>query len=254
MKPSIVTSRAWSEQRALLVLAVAFIFLVLVVDPWREMMTQDDGWAYARTVQRLLESGRYQLDEWSAADMRVQVYLAAGLSKLFGHSLSLLRLSTVALLFLGLWAFYKLLRELAFSSNEAAHLTLAFMSSGLLLVLGFTFMTDVQFLAWLLVALWLYARGLGTADWRLMFAGSVAAALAIGTRQFGICLLLGVFVACVLARPEQRRWGRFLIAGLCYSADRRGLAAKGREQHTDAHADRTVARAAGVPLAVAARP
>src|SRR4051812_28935270 len=76
---------------AVLLLAPAIVACVLIVDPLREFLSQDDGWAYSRMVEHLLKTGEYRLDAWSAADMPVQVYLAAGLAKLFGYSLSLLR-------------------------------------------------------------------------------------------------------------------------------------------------------------------
>ncbi len=51
--------------------------------------------------------------------MPTQIYIAAGLAKIVGYSLTLLRLSTVLLLFCGLLAFYALLREVDFSAKEA---------------------------------------------------------------------------------------------------------------------------------------
>jgi hypothetical protein len=62
------------------------LFSIIVINPIREMVTMDDSWAYARTVQHLLATGRYQLDAWAAANMPVQIYLAVGLSKVFGYS------------------------------------------------------------------------------------------------------------------------------------------------------------------------
>ena len=79
---------------ALLIVA-ALLCAVVIVDPVREFMSQDDGWAYARSVEHLLRTGEYRLDAWSAANMPVQIYLAAGLAEMFGYSLSLLRVSTL---------------------------------------------------------------------------------------------------------------------------------------------------------------
>jgi hypothetical protein len=80
----------------------ALLCAVVIVDPLREFMSQDDGWAYARSVEHLLRTGEYRLDAWSAANMPVQIYLAAGLAEIFGYSLSLLRVSTLMLLVAGL--------------------------------------------------------------------------------------------------------------------------------------------------------
>jgi hypothetical protein len=133
-------------------LLALILFSVLVINPLREIVTMDDSWAYARMVQHLLATGRYQLDAWAAANMPVQIYLAAGLSKVFGYSLSLLRCSTLALLIVGLFSFYALLRDLSCTRGVATAFSLALLASPLVLMLAFTFMSDVQFLGWMLLA------------------------------------------------------------------------------------------------------
>jgi hypothetical protein len=45
------------------------------------MLSEDDSWAYARMVEHLLKTGKYELDARSAANMPVQIYLAAAASK-----------------------------------------------------------------------------------------------------------------------------------------------------------------------------
>src|SRR6266481_5314901 len=127
-------------------LALGLLLAIIVINPFREMLPDDDGWAYARSVQHLVTTGKYQLDPWSAANMPVQIYLAAGLSKLAGYSLCLLRFATLALLVVGLGSLYALLREISSTRNVASVLTLGLLASPLVLMLAFTFMSDVQFL------------------------------------------------------------------------------------------------------------
>lgn len=197
--------------RAIFILLLASI---AVVNPFREVVTADDSWAYARTVQHLLSTGRYQLDIWSAANMPVQIYLAAGLSKIFGYSLSLLRCFTLVLLGAGLYSFYALLRELSCSQKVASVCTLALLASPLTLMLGFTFMSDVPFLCWLLLSLWLYVRGLRNGDIRCMLLGSFAAGCAVGTRQFGVTLTGGLLLCWLFSGRERRPALRLIAAGL----------------------------------------
>lgn len=130
--------------------------------------------------------------------MPAQIYLAAGLAKVFGYSLSLLRISTLVLIAAALAALYASLRGWALPAWLAAVLTLGLLASPLVLMLSFTFMSDIQFMGWLLLALWLYARGFeGRCDF-LVVLGSLAAACAIGTRQFGMALIGGLIVAWIL--------------------------------------------------------
>src|SRR5215469_3844214 len=195
----------------LFVLILASIF---IVDPLREMSGMDDSWAYARTVQHLLSTGRYQLDPWAAANMPVQVYFAAGFSRIFGYSLALLRCSTLALLFVALFSFYALLRDLSCTQRTATAFTMALLASPLIFILAFSFMSDVQFLGWLLLALWLYVRGLRHNSLPSMVIGSLAAACAIGTRQFGVALFAGLVLCWLVAARDRRPPARLLLAGL----------------------------------------
>jgi 4-amino-4-deoxy-L-arabinose transferase-like glycosyltransferase len=204
----------WMEWMGPELLLALILFSILVINPLREMVTMDDSWAYARTVQHLLATGQYQLDAWAAANMPVQIYLAAGLSKLFGYSLSLLRCSTLALLIVGLFSFYALLRDLSRTREVATAFSLALLASPLVLMLAFTFMSDVQFLGWMLLALWLYVRGIRRQSLQLMLLGSVAAACAIGTRQFGIALLFGLGLCWLVLVLTRRPQARTVLAGL----------------------------------------
>ena len=204
---------AGNPQWPLLLMIVVLAAIILIVNPVREMLTVDDGWAYARTVEHLLHTGEYRLDAWAVANMPAQIYLAAGLARIFGYSLSLLRISTLLLFLLGALAFYQLLHESGCDLTAAAALTLTLMCSPFVLLLGFTFMTDVQFLGWLLVACWLYARGLRGGNAWPLFLGGLAATLAILTRQFGIALPAGLVFSWILSHRENRLRFRSILAG-----------------------------------------
>lgn len=206
---------AWLRTRsALLLIAVSLVVPILVVNPFREMLSEDDSWAYARMVQKLLATGRYQVDAWAAANMPVQIYLAAAASKLFGYSLALLRCTTLALFAAGVVSFYLLLRELGRDRKISALVTCALIASPLVLMLAFTFMSDVQFLGWLMVSLWLYVRGISRASLATVVLASIAAGCAIGTRQFGIAAVVGLVASWRLCRKESRLRFRLIAAGL----------------------------------------
>lgn len=202
------------RQRGLLLVIAVFAAIVSIVNPFRELLTQDDGWGYARTVKHLVETGEYRLDSWAAANMPAQVYIAAAMARIFGYSLSLLRISTLLLYLAGAIAFYRLLYELGSSGSLSAALTLTLICSPLVLWLGFTFMTDVQFLGWVLIACWLYVRGLRRGSIATLFLGGLAAALAIGTRQFGVALPVGLVFAGMIVGRKNRARGSAILAGV----------------------------------------
>ena len=96
----------------------------------------------------------------------------------------------------------------------AAVLTLGLLASPLVLMLSFTFMSDIQFMGWMLIALWLYSRGFESRSEGNLLLGSIAAACAIGTRQFGVALIVGVVVAWLVSRPASRPALRSLLRAL----------------------------------------
>ena len=195
-------------------LAGTLLLAILIINPIREMTWHDDAWAYARMVQHLLATGRYHLDPWAAANMPVQIYLAAGLSKLFGYSLSLLRCTTLALLAVALFSFSALLRELGHTRARATIITLALLASPLVLILGFTFMSDVQFLGWFVLSLWLYVCGIRRCSAQSIFLASLAAGCAIGTRQFGMAIIVGLVISWALTPRDRRPPIRLLFLGI----------------------------------------
>jgi 4-amino-4-deoxy-L-arabinose transferase-like glycosyltransferase len=194
-------------------LVLVFVILVTIVDPAREMLTRDDGWAYARSVRHLVQTGSYRLDHWAAANMPAQIGLAAAASHIFGYSLTLLRSITLALLLCGSLALYGLLRELGTEASPAMALGLVLMCSPMVLYFGFTFMTDVQFIGWVLLACLLYVKGLRRESARLLLLASVPAAMAVGTRQFGVALPAALVCASILARPTERPAWYAVLAG-----------------------------------------
>ena len=111
--------------------------------------------------------------------MPVQIGLAATMASIFGYSLSLLRLTTLALTIVLLVSFRRLLIDRGSSPADAFALSLCLFASPVLLMLSFTFMSDVQFLAWLVLALMLYTRASLSGSILMMLTGSFAAACAI---------------------------------------------------------------------------
>lgn len=193
--------------------AVLLLFgiTIIIVNPLRETALMDD-WAYALTVKGLIETGRYALHQWLAANMPFQAAWGALFSLIFGYSHIALRLSTLVLAVIGLVSFYQLAREHDLSASHAALLALILLSSPLMLRLSFTFMTDVPFVSLCLLAMWLYTRAMRQNDLWVMLAASLAAGAAILTRQFG-----AAFVAMlgILWLIDSHKWRRipFYVAG-----------------------------------------
>lgn len=180
-----------------------FILTVIYVNPfWNTAV--DDDWSYALTVKHLLDTGHYKLHDWATANMPFQVYWGALFAKLAGYSHASLRISTLVIWLLGLIAFYCLALEHRFAPEEAGLLMLTLFSSPILVKMSFSFMTDVPYLSCFIVTLFIWTRALRTRHLGLMFLGSMAAAAAILTRQFGAALIGGLILVWLAHRERGR--------------------------------------------------
>jgi hypothetical protein len=190
----------------------AFALTILFVDPIREASLGDD-WSYALTVQHLLETGSYRSHDWLEANMPFQAYWGGLFAFVLGYSFTVLRISTLALVLLGLIAFYYLAREHRLNNIQAGLVTLALYASPLFLFLSFTFNTDVPFLMGFVIALFLYTRAIRLESYPLLLIASIAASAAILTRQFGLALPAGVFSLWALGKDRKGK-ALFFATGL----------------------------------------
>jgi len=195
---------AWPAHTPLIAVLLVAIAVIIFINPLREMPIKDD-WAYVLTVRTLLETGQYHLHEWSAPNLPFQVIYGSLFARaLGGLSFSSLRLSTLSLMLIGLISFYFVALEHRLSHWQAGLLALLLLASPLVLKFSFSFMTNIPFLGCALLALWLYTRGLRLKSYPLMFVGSLAAAAATLTRQFGMAFVAGLLLVWAVDRDRWR--------------------------------------------------
>ena len=147
----------------------------------------DDDWTHKLTVAALADEGRLFLWDWQSANLLTLMGWGAAFRKLFGDGYGPLRLSTLVLGWLGALSFHETVRR--DDDITAAPLTLALLTSPLFLVLSASFMSDVPTLALSLIALACWRAGFEDKDERRLWAGSIAAALAVGVRQTAVMLV-----------------------------------------------------------------
>ncbi len=198
MSPS-ATGWRRSDRAAVLFLALLWIALSAFSLPVGDFPINDD-WVYGLTVKALLATGRFSLPSVTAANVMVQVYWGALFCLPFGFSFTALRLSTLALGLVGVLSLFALLREAGASRRLALFGALSLAVNPLYFGLAHSFMSDVPFLALVLVAMWLFVRGItrDRAGW--MIAGFALAMLDILLRQFALAAVAGFGVAYVFRR------------------------------------------------------
>jgi 4-amino-4-deoxy-L-arabinose transferase-like glycosyltransferase len=213
------TLRAWVTNQIrlhwpVLVVLTMFAAAAFVVPTLTPVATTDD-WGYTRSVEILYHDGELKIFPAVAATAVFQVIWGWLFAMLFGMSLGVMRVATLAMVGLGAVALYALLCELGVRRGRSALGVAAYLFNPLTFVLAYTFMTDPHFTSLLLIATWGYVRGLrpdGSAP-RATIAGSVAAGCAFLTRQQGALIPLAVVFFLVLTgrlRPNRRGLGDFL--------------------------------------------
>ena len=198
-----------------LLLGLIWICMIVLANPIGNFPLNDD-WAYAHSVQHLLQHGELRFSDWTATNLLGQVAWGALFCLPVGFSFTALRFSTAVLGLVGILGTYGILRELNASRQAAtvAALTLAFCP--IYFVLSLTFMNDVPFVAFAIASLYLFMRGLRLESAPAIAASFILAGLAILTRQTGLALPIAFACALLTKKGIQPRslWLSFLIVAI----------------------------------------
>ena len=95
---SLLDSASSRENDIVAVVALSALWAIplIVIGVHGEFPLNDD-WAYTRTTQTLLETGRFERDVWTYAPIHTNVALGVVFSWIFGFSFETLRLSGVCM-------------------------------------------------------------------------------------------------------------------------------------------------------------
>ena len=177
----------------LLIVAI-WIVVALLIDPRGEFPLGDD-WAYAAAVKTLLSGGGIKLSGWTTANLIAQIFWGALFCLPFGFSFTALRISTLVLGLTGVLGLYGLLREGDADHGTALFGALLLAFNPLYLVLSYTFMSDVPFIAVSILSFYFLVRGMRKSSGVEMVAGLLLACVALLIRQTGLAIFMGFSVA-----------------------------------------------------------
>ncbi|HEX9986876.1 MAG TPA: glycosyltransferase family 39 protein [Chloroflexia bacterium] len=213
----------WSRDlRNIASLLAGFLVVLLVISPQHDFPITDD-WAYAQSVRDLL-AGALHPHEWTQALGLTHVLWGSLFVLLFGFSFTTLTLSILALSAVTLVTFYVLLRKLRLRPHTSLFGAAVLGFNPLFFHLSYTYMTDVTFLACLMLAALCFVCALDTThaawdglvvmrmegrgnsqswrgiDARWLVACSIFIALSYLTRQFGALFLVAAIAYLLWAR------------------------------------------------------
>lgn len=171
-----------------------WLLVAFLIDPRGEFPLNDD-WCYAAAVKALREGAGFKLQGCVSTNIVAQVIWGALFCLPFGFSFTALRISTLTLGVIGALALYGLLREVDADQETALFGALLLAFNPLYLVLSYTFMPDVPFVAVSVCSFYFLVRGLKRDRWPELGAGLFLACVALLIRQNG----LAIFIAFGLA-------------------------------------------------------
>jgi hypothetical protein len=174
-----------TEWRVMLILLLWFVVVAIAIGAHRDIPVIDD-WTYAWSVERLLVDGRLEVLDWSAVYPLGHSLWGAAWSLVLGFSFATLRLSTLGLSLLSTCALYFILRELEASPRVALLGALSVAANPVVLLLSASFMTDIPFVAFTLMALLCYIRAMRRGQVHLVWWGGAWACAAFLDRQIGV--------------------------------------------------------------------
>lgn len=196
-------------------LGVFGVFIVsMAIIPTFANVPVGDDWVYTRSVEILMEEGRLEILDLSVVTLVFQILWGA-LFSLFDVTFVTTRLSTITIVLISTGAFYALCRDLGISKQRSALGSAVYLFNPLTFSLAFTFMTDPQFTALMVIAMWFYVRGLRPEEVspQTIVLASIAASLAFLVRQQGILIPFAVGLYLVSARRWRPDTGGFKMAG-----------------------------------------
>lgn len=193
--------------------ALLWAVLFVAVPPARQDFPLNDDWAYAKGLFTFAHGEGIHYYGWASMPLLGQWLLALPFVKLLGESHVALRLMTIFLSWLGVLAFFDLLRQAGLTTGKAGFLAAALALNPLFFVMSGVYMTDLPALALSLMALAWYARGIRYSHPWFMLAACLVACLGAITRQNSLAapVSAGLFLLTV---PSLRRRFSWLLAVL----------------------------------------
>jgi 4-amino-4-deoxy-L-arabinose transferase-like glycosyltransferase len=216
VRPAQPSARLWArlqrdDLRNIGLILAGAVVVLLLIPLQHEYPIIDDG-VYARSVQSLLQTGRFIVPPEAQATLIGLTYWGGLWAALLGFSFTTLTISTLVLAVVGLIAFYGIARRVAVPPAAALLGTALLGLNPLFVHLSYSFMTDVPFLALMLVACYCYLRGMQERSQGWLWVGGLFAGWALLIRQFGLLVPLAFLLYLALGglRAHRLRWPQLL--------------------------------------------
>ena len=174
-------------------LSIIWWSLLLFVNPIGNFPLNDD-WSYAHNVQALVVDGEIYFSDWPAMTLIAHTLWGALFCKIFGFSFTVLRCSTLIMGWIGILATYTIFKECNFLKKNAFWCTLLIAFNPLYFSLSYTYMTDVPFYTFLILASLYFIKTLNHKGTHNIIFATVFSIIAVLIRQLGILMPMAFLI------------------------------------------------------------
>lgn len=189
------------NQKYLLLLSLLFIAYFLIFSPFYYNAPFNDDWAYAKSVEYLLDDGEVKIFYWVQQSIVVQVFVGTIFSALLGANFTSLKIATFFISLIGITSFFYLLRVKQ-APLYAFLGSLVLFFNPIFFQYIFSFMTENYWISFLLASMFFYTRKEKSFN---LLLGGFFLALAVLVRQQAIIVLLPLGIYLWLKSPEKRK-------------------------------------------------
>ncbi len=187
------------DKKFILIGIFVWIIAAFIINPCGNFSLNDD-WAYALSVEKWVETGSFVHGDWPAMTLYGHSFFGLLVSKIFGFSLTYLRLLVVFLGAIGLWGTYQLISQTSQNKNIAFFSILVLGFSPIYLSLSFTFMTDISFYVFLVWSSVFYAKTFRSQSIKMLIIATALAVFAVLIRQLGVLPPLAFGIAVIASK------------------------------------------------------
>lgn len=168
--------------------------MIIITNPVGEFPLGDD-WSYSRIVLTLITKNRLELLPVQTALGIGHILWGAIFAKIFGFSMTVLRISVLTLGLVGIWSTYFMFKSLGNRSLISFWSALTIAATPLYFGIANSFMTDISFYTFSVTAYFFLIRYLCRGGYRAFIAGFCLTCLAAITRQVAIIIPIAFSLA-----------------------------------------------------------
>jgi hypothetical protein len=196
---SLFAQKTNTDFTSICIITIIWIFMVILVNPIGDFPLNDD-WAYGWTVKTLLETGVFQLSDWTATNLLPQALWGTLFCLPFGFSFTALRISTLTFGLIGVIATYGLLREAKAGSQTALFGSLVVALNPIYFALSNSFHNDIPSFTLCILSVYFLAHGIRLNSQFIITTGLILSLVSILNRQSSLAILPAFGIAYLAKR------------------------------------------------------